>query len=85
MRTEPIAYEKYLVSQTNKIIENNPSMRVAPEAKSNNLNILQLQNNFIANNTAKSVADQINKTNEQQQQQLITDKQQHTKKNVQQK
>jgi len=66
-------------------LENNPSMRVAPEAKSNNLNILQLQNNFIANNTAKSVADQINKTNEQQQQQLITDKQQHTKKNVQQK
>jgi hypothetical protein len=26
MRTEPIAYEKYLVSQTNKILEMNPSM-----------------------------------------------------------
>lgn len=26
MRTEPIAYEKYLVSQANKILEMNPSM-----------------------------------------------------------
>jgi hypothetical protein len=31
MRTEPIAYEKYLVSQTNKIIENNPSMTSSVE------------------------------------------------------
>jgi hypothetical protein len=31
MRTEPIAYEKYLVSQTNKIMENNPSMTCAVE------------------------------------------------------
>jgi hypothetical protein len=26
MRTEPIAYEMYLVSQTNKILEKNPTM-----------------------------------------------------------
>jgi hypothetical protein len=26
MRTHPIAYEKYLVTQTNKILEQNPSM-----------------------------------------------------------
>lgn len=26
MRTEPIAYEKYLVSQTNKILKENPTM-----------------------------------------------------------
>jgi ribonucleotide reductase alpha subunit len=26
MRTHPIAYEKYLVTQTNKILEQNPTM-----------------------------------------------------------
>ena len=31
MRTEPIAYEKYLVSQTNLILEKNPSMTSAIE------------------------------------------------------
>jgi hypothetical protein len=31
MRTEPIAYEKYLVSQTNKILKENPSMTSAVE------------------------------------------------------
>ena len=31
MRTEPIAYEKYLVSQTNKILKQNPSITSAVE------------------------------------------------------
>lgn len=31
MRSEPIAYEKYLVSQTNKILKENPSITSAVE------------------------------------------------------
>jgi hypothetical protein len=68
-------------------LQNNPSMRVAPEAKSNKLNISQLQNKFIANKIVKEVAEKIDKTNEagtakqtnpSQEPQILTGKQQPT-------